>query len=162
MVDLKMCPTCLYPTSNTAILLFHPPQQFFGEQNEKINDRLKREHARALFFPTRQKHNVMKWLAPTSFCKTCRPNLVLTKWFAQSKRNPLRDGNKLTGHKSLQNVSFFMTLCSEIYMGPTISKWKCTERYNLCAHVFHIFWICVSWVGTADEHVRICFNISTS
>ena len=60
MVDLKICPTCPYPTSNTAILLFHPPQQFFGEQNEKINDRLKREHARALFFPTRQKHNVMK------------------------------------------------------------------------------------------------------
>lgn len=60
MVDLNICPTCTYPTSNTAILLFHPPKHFFGEQNEKINARLKREHARALFFPTRQKHNVMK------------------------------------------------------------------------------------------------------
>ena len=60
IAGLKICPTCTYPSSNTAILLFHPPKQFWREQNEKINDRLKREHARALFFPTRQKHNVMK------------------------------------------------------------------------------------------------------
>ena len=142
---------------------FSPPETFFWGTKWKNKCSTQTWACTRLIFSNSAETQCYEMIGPTSFCKTCRPNLVLTKWFAQTKINSLRDGNKLTGHKSLQNVSFFIKLCSEIYMGPTISKWKCSERYNLCTFFCHVFFkMLVSWVGTAHEHVRICFNISIS